>query len=187
MPNKACLIQGVLIGWTVFIGVVLAVLFMTPPLWFSEVETGYTYAGAFIGALIGLVLSGILSDWTAKLMIKWNHGKYEPEFRIVLVFPQLIFSSIGMYGLAFVSADTRRYGWLPSVVFFMFVLIGMVMGAVASALYVVDAHRKSSLPSPCYIQLLTSNKAKSPSKYSPASSCSRTSSVSSSPTSHTTG
>lgn len=117
---------------------------MTPPLWFSEVETGYTYTGAFIGALIGLVISGLLSDWTARVMIKWNKGMYEPEFRIILVFPQLIFSSIGLYGLAWTAADTARYGFLPSVVFFMFVLIGMVMGAVASALYVVDAHRKLS-------------------------------------------
>ncbi|KAL1958794.1 hypothetical protein VTO42DRAFT_3913 [Malbranchea cinnamomea] len=138
----ACLVQGVLIGWTVFIGVVLAVVFMTPPLWFSEVETGYTYAGAFIGAIIGLVLSGLLSDWSAKVMIRWNKGKYEPEFRIVLVFPQLLFSSIGMYGLAWFAADVWRYRWLPSVIMFAFVLIGMVMGAVASALYVVDAHRQ---------------------------------------------
>lgn len=37
----ACLIQGTLIGWTVMIGVVLAAIFLGPPLWFDEVQTGY--------------------------------------------------------------------------------------------------------------------------------------------------
>jgi hypothetical protein len=131
-----------LIGWTVFIGVVLAAIFLGPPLWFDEVETGYLYTGAFIGAILGLVFSGALSDWSASVMIKWNKGRYEPEFRILLVIPQLVFSGIGLYGFGFVADDVARYGWLPADVFFMFVLIGMVMGAVASALYIVDAHRE---------------------------------------------
>lgn len=43
-------------------------------------------------------------------------------------------------------ADTwcfRRYGYLLPAVFFGFVTAGMVFGAVASSLYIVDAHRKS--------------------------------------------
>ncbi|KAK2788426.1 hypothetical protein FQN53_003572, partial [Emmonsiellopsis sp. PD_33] len=138
----ACLIQGVLIGWTVFIGVVLAAIYLGPPLWFTEVETGYLYTGAFVGSILGLILSGLLADWSANLMIKWNGGKYEPEFRIVLVAFQLVFSSIGLYGFAFASSDVVKYGYVVADVFFMFVIIGMVMGAVATALYIVDAHRQ---------------------------------------------
>ncbi|KAL1987647.1 hypothetical protein VTN96DRAFT_2888 [Rasamsonia emersonii] len=138
----ACLTQGVLIGWTVFIGVVLARIFMGPPLWFDEVQTGYLYTGAFIGSILGLILSGLLSDWINRIMIKLNKGKYEPEFRILLVFFQLIFGGIGLYGFGIVAQDIQRYGWLLADVFFMFVIMGMVMGAVASALYIVDAHRQ---------------------------------------------
>ncbi|RMJ22323.1 Mfs transporter [Aspergillus sp. HF37] len=137
----ACLIQGVLIGWTVFIGVVLAAIFMAPPLWFNEVQTGYLYTGAFIGSILGLILSGLLSDSMNRVMIKLNKGVYEPEFRLLLVIFQLIFSGIGLYGFGIAAADTRRYGWLIPDVFVAFVVIGMVMGAVASALYIVDAHR----------------------------------------------
>lgn len=138
-----------MIGWTVFIGVVLAALFIGPPLWFNEAKTGYLYTGAFIGSIIGLILSGLFADWSAKLMMKWNHGKYEPEFRLVLVIPQLIFGGIGLYGFGYTTVDIGRYGWLLPDVFFMFVIIAMVMGAVASALYVVDAHSwsPSLLPS----------------------------------------
>ncbi|KAL2828682.1 major facilitator superfamily domain-containing protein [Aspergillus cavernicola] len=137
----ACLIQGVIIGWTVFIGVTLAAIFMSAPLWFEEDKTGYMYTGAFIGAMLGLVLSGLLSDSMNSLMIKLNKGRYEPEFRILLVIFQLIFCSIGMYGFGITANNAARYGWLPPDVFFCCVVIGMVMGAVASALYIVDAHR----------------------------------------------
>ncbi|KAI1907053.1 hypothetical protein LOZ53_002036 [Ophidiomyces ophidiicola] len=137
-----CLIQGVIIGWTVFIGVVLAALFLGPPLWFNEVKTGYLYTGAFIGSLLGLFLSGIFTDWSAKLMIRLNKGKYEPEFRLILVLPMLIFSCMGLYGFGIVSHNIPKYGWLAPDIFFALVLIGMVMGAVSSALYLIDAHRQ---------------------------------------------
>lgn len=140
--SQACLTQGVLIGWTVFIGVVLAAVFLGPPLWFDEVKVGYLYTGAFIGSILGLVFSGLLSDWINKRMIKFNKGTYEPEFRIVLVFFQLLFSGVGLYGFGITAENVTRYGWLIPDVFFAFVVMGMVMGAVSSALYIVDAHRK---------------------------------------------
>lgn len=79
-----------------------------------------------------------------RIMIKLNRGKYEPEFRILLVIFQLIFCGAGLYGFGIIAEDVARYGWLVADVFFALVIIGMVMGAVASALYIVDAHRKYS-------------------------------------------
>lgn len=137
----ACLIQGTLIGWTVMIGVVLAAIFLGPPLWFNEVETGYMYTGPFVGAIIGFLVSGLLADWSTKLMIKRNKGVYEPEFRIVLVVVQLVFGCVGLYGFGITAQDVDRYGWFIPDMFFAFEVGGMVLGAVASALYIVDAHR----------------------------------------------
>lgn len=172
----ACLIQGTLIGWTVMIGVVLAAIFLGPPLWFSEVETGYMvrtytplslsvmkrpkkltpwifflpkqYTGPFVGAVIGFIISGLLADWSTKFMIKRNKGVYEPEFRIVLVAAQLVFGCVGLYGFGITAQDVGRYGWFVPDMFFAFEVAGMVMGAVSSALYIVDAHRTFSFPSP---------------------------------------
>ncbi|KAL6709624.1 hypothetical protein ACN47E_001052 [Coniothyrium glycines] len=141
----ACLIQGTLIGFTVLLGVVLAGIFLGPPLWFGEVETGYMYTGAFIGALLGFALTGVLSDWSARTLTRWNNGVYEPEFRMVLVVPQIIFGGAGIFGFGWTSADAGRYGWFPPCFFFGLVIVGMVCGAVASALYVVDAHRDMSV------------------------------------------
>lgn len=139
----ACLIQGALIGWTVMIGVVLAAIMLGPPLWFGEEKTGYMYAGAFIGALIGFALCGLVSDWSARVLTRLNHGVYEPEFRMFLVIPQLVLGCAGLYGFGFTGGDPYRYGWFWPDFFFALEVAGMVCGAVASALYIVDAHRKS--------------------------------------------
>ncbi|KAI9739822.1 MAG: hypothetical protein M1834_006543 [Cirrosporium novae-zelandiae] len=141
----ACLTQASLIGWTVLIGVVLAAIFMGPPLWFDEVKTGYMYTGAFIGAILGFLLSGAMADWTYKIMVKRNHGIYEPEFRIVLVIPQLILGVAGVFGFGITCNDPEKYGWFWPDFFFALVVAGMVIGAVASALYVTDAYREQSI------------------------------------------
>ena len=140
----ACLIQGALIGWTVMIGVVLAAIFLGPPLWFDEVTTGYMYTGPFIGAVLGFLVAGLLADWTAKLMTRANHGVYEPEFRIVLVIAQLIFGCAGLYGFGITAANATRYGWFWPDFFYALEVMGMVLGAVASALYIADAYREFS-------------------------------------------
>lgn len=140
----ACLIQGAMIGWTVFIGVVLAAIFLGPPLFWDEVSTGYAYIGPFIGALLGFFIAGALSDWSAKFLTRHNGGVYEPEFRILLVIPQLIFGCMGLYGFAITSVGTleKRYHWTVPIMFFGFEVCGMVIGAVSSSLYIVDAYSK---------------------------------------------
>jgi MFS family permease len=147
----ACLIQGAMIGWTVFIGVVLAAIFLGPPLFWDEVSTGYAYVGPFLGALLGFLIAGALSDWSAKFLTKRNGGVYEPEFRILLVIPQLLFGCMGLYGFAVTSVGTLNgdYHWTVPIMFFGFEVCGMVIGAVASSLYIVDAYRKL-LDSPVY-------------------------------------
>ncbi|KAL1843383.1 hypothetical protein VTJ49DRAFT_1970 [Mycothermus thermophilus] len=139
----ACLIQGMMIGWTVFIGVILAQFFLGAPLWWGEEYTGYAYTSAFIGAILGFVIAGVLSDWSARLMTKWNNGVYEPEFRIVLVIPQMIIGCAGLYGWG-ITVDgllIRKYHYAVPLTFFALEVAGMVIGAVASSLYIVDAYR----------------------------------------------
>ena len=139
----ACLIQGTLIGWTVMIGVVLAAIFLAPPLFFDPVATGYMYTGPFIGAVLGFILAGLLSDWSTKVMIRRNGGIFEPEFRIVLVIPQLIFGCVGLYGFGYAASHVQPGGYFLPDFFFALEVMGMVLGAVASGLYIVDAHRES--------------------------------------------
>lgn len=145
-----CLIQGTMIGWTVFIGVIVAALFIGPPYLWTEVEAGYAYTGAFIGAVAGFLVSGLLADTSAKWLTRRNNGIYEPEFRLVLIIPMLIIGGIGLYGFGLTAGRviSREFTYMPPLIFFGFEVAGMVIGAVASSLYIVDAYRKSSNPSP---------------------------------------
>jgi MFS family permease len=141
----AMLIQGTLIGWTVFLGIVLAAIMLGPPLFFNQVKTGYMYTGAFIGALVGFLISGVMSDLIPQWMTRRNGGRYEPEFRLVLVIPQLVLGCAGLYGFGITANDTARYGWFWPDFFFALEVAGMVCGAVASSLYIVDAHRNIAI------------------------------------------
>lgn len=137
----ACLIQGCMIGWTVFIGIILAAVFIGPPNWWDEVRTGYAYTGAFLGAFIGFIIAGALADWSAKFMTRKNNGVYEPEFRIILVIPQLVFGCTGLYLFGVTAARMVDYSWVLPIFGFGLQVGGMVIGAVAASLYIVDAHR----------------------------------------------
>jgi hypothetical protein len=136
-----CLMQGVIIGWTVIVGVILALIFLGPPLFFTEEQAGKMYTAAFIGSMIGLVLAGVYTELVTRFLILRNGGQYEPEFRIALVIPTLLFSGIGLYGFGIAASDIDKYGWIVIEVFLACITISMVMGATASAQYLLDAHR----------------------------------------------
>ncbi|TVY47265.1 putative MFS-type transporter [Lachnellula occidentalis] len=137
----ACLTQSTMIGWTVFIGIIIAAVFLGPPLFWDEVQTGYAYAGAFIGAILGFVFAGVFADWSAKYMTRKNNGVYEPEFRIILVIPQLIFGCTGLYLFAVTASNLEDYSWMLPIFAFGLQVAGMIMGTVSASLYIVDAHR----------------------------------------------
>ena len=143
----ACLLQGVIIGWTVMVGVILSLIFLGPPLFYNEEQAGKMYTAAFIGSILGLLISGLYTELTTRFMIRRNRGKYEPEFRILLVFPKLIFAAAGLSGFGITSAKVIRYGWLVPEVFLAFIVASMVMGATASAQYLLDAHRDIAVES----------------------------------------
>ncbi|KAK9451125.1 major facilitator superfamily domain-containing protein [Limtongia smithiae] len=136
-----CLTQGTMIAWTTPIGVVLAAIFMGPPLWYDEVNTGYMYIGPLIGALGGFVLAGLLSDFAAKYLARRNNNIYEPEFRMVLLIPQLVFGLAGLWGFGITANDMYTYSKYLPPVFFGMEACGLMLGAVASASYITDAHR----------------------------------------------
>jgi hypothetical protein len=141
------LIQGTLIGWTVLLGVLLAAVTIGPPLFYNEVRTGYLYAGAFVGAVVGFLFSFAIADFVPRLLTKRNHGVYEPEFRLWLILPMVVAATIGLFGFGAAGDAIVRYGPVVLSTFFGFEVAGMVMGAVASSLYIVDAYRNISIES----------------------------------------
>jgi hypothetical protein len=119
-----------MIGWTVFIGIVLAAIFLAPPLYFSATDVGYLYTSAFVGALLGFVFCGLLADWSAKWLMKRNRGVFEPEFRLVLVVPQLVVGCMGIFVFGWTTGDIYRYVFLFSFFFFFFAASFVIATAV---------------------------------------------------------
>ena len=138
----ACLTQGVIIGWTVMVGVILSLIFLGPPLFFNEEKAGKMYTSAFVGSILGLSGAGVYSEVVTRFLTRLNKGRYEPEYRILLIIPTLAFSCIGLYGFGITAHNVARYGWIVPEVFLAFIIISMVMGSIASAQYLLDAHRE---------------------------------------------
>jgi MFS family permease len=132
------LTQGTLIVFLVAVSTVIAALFGGAPHFFSNTKVGLFYVGPFLGGLIGFVAAGLLSDSLCKLLTKWNHNVYEPEFRMVLVIFQVIGATIGLFPFG-ISVD-ENMSYYISITFFAFVTFALIMGATATGTYIVDAH-----------------------------------------------
>ncbi|KAK9453590.1 major facilitator superfamily domain-containing protein [Dipodascopsis uninucleata] len=141
----ACLSQGPMVAWTVMIGVVLAAIFLGPPLWFTEEDVGDMYAGGLVGALLGYIISGVLVDTISKLLSKRSNNTFEPEYRSILLVPQLICAAIGLWGFGYTASDVYNYSKYVPAVFFGFETAAMMFGAIGAAAYITDAFANHQL------------------------------------------
>lgn len=92
------------------------------------------------GAILGLIaqyLAGIGSDYVIKQMVKRNKGRYEPEYRLLLMIPQTIFSVVGIIGFG-MSVARERPLWVV-LFFYACVAFSAPFGSLASIGYLVDA------------------------------------------------
>ncbi|EGO25031.1 hypothetical protein SERLADRAFT_438636 [Serpula lacrymans var. lacrymans S7.9] len=92
------LVYGTTSGWLVALSVSVSLLFSSP-------EYGYDFragpvglisgVGPFIAAILGNAIAGPLSDWSVTWLSRRNNGVYEPEFRLFMVIPLLLATTIG--------------------------------------------------------------------------------------------
>ena len=88
---------GVIQAWfsaTVFAG---SDLLPKQPYGFSPASIGLFNLGGFIGTLIAMVTVPFLSDWLAVHYARRNNGVFEPESRLWLLFPAIIFNAVGSW------------------------------------------------------------------------------------------
>jgi hypothetical protein len=135
----------------------LGAIFLSVPLWWDDVHTGYAYSGPLVGAVLGFLVVGGLADWSAKFMTRHNNGVYKLEFRIVLVIPQLVIGSAVVFGFEIVSPNMVEYFWFWPISFFGLVVMGTVIGAVATevVLYTSSMLIVTSQNTRCDILVLT--------------------------------
>ena len=75
---------GCILSLFAVVGNSQAALFSPPPYNFGPVALGLMSIPALIGAIIGSIYGGPLSDWLILILSKRNNGVYEPEFRLYL-------------------------------------------------------------------------------------------------------
>lgn len=75
--------------------------FAVPPYNFTPLTIGFFNFAILIGAIIGLVTAGPLSDWISMKLTRRNNGIREPEMRLPSMIPYFFLMLIGNFVTAF--------------------------------------------------------------------------------------
>lgn len=104
----------------------------------SETGVAVMNVATLVGAVIGCIMSGVISDKHVLWLAKRNNGVFGPEYRLYLLFSTMIISPVGliMFG---VGADRSWPGW---VVYGGLALIGFGWGSVGDTAmsYLMDCY-----------------------------------------------
>lgn len=103
----AALIVGFSSGFYLMVSLVQSEAFSAPPYNFSPQSVGFTNFASLVGAIIGLLTAGPLSDWVSAKLTDRNRGIREPEMRLVAIIPYLLIMILGN----FISGFGLQYGW----------------------------------------------------------------------------
>ncbi|TFY74253.1 hypothetical protein EWM64_g9759 [Hericium alpestre] len=109
---------------------------------FNAAQIGLTNLGGLVGIVIGMVLTGPLTDWGAVWMSRHNGGVYEPEFRLVFMSMMLF----GVFGYAGWAVGTgHNMPWIGAVACMAMVNFSMVVSGSAAVTYLLDTHGPDAL------------------------------------------
>ena len=75
--------------------------FAAPPYKFSPKTIGFFNFAILIGAMIGLLTAGPLSDWVSMRLTRMNRGIREPEMRLPTMIPYVLIMMLGNFIVAF--------------------------------------------------------------------------------------
>ncbi|KAJ5667360.1 hypothetical protein N7507_003224 [Penicillium longicatenatum] len=91
----------------------------------------------FIGSALGTVMAGWLCDFSATYLAKRNHGTYEPESRLLIIFPAAIAMAIGSFGLG--AAIHNSMSAIVCGVFMAIISFAVGLGCTGIVSYTNDA------------------------------------------------
>lgn len=109
-----------------------------PPYNYGNTKVALMNVPCLIGAVIGCVYAGVVSDWFALWMAKRNGGIQEAEFRLYFLIVPAILTPIGL--ILFAVGTDQHWSWGPT--YFGLGLIGLGFGASGdvSMGYLMDAY-----------------------------------------------
>lgn len=85
--------------WIINLAVTISVDFSLPPYNFNAAGLAYIGIGPLIGALLGSVYSGPVSDRAIVWMARRNRGFYEPEMRLRMLHAPSVCTAVGLVSL----------------------------------------------------------------------------------------
>jgi MFS family permease len=134
--------SGLIVAWYVGVSFIMAQWFSPPPYDYTAADVGYLSVGPAVGGLLASLFMSITSDPLIKFCVKRNKGIYEPEFRL---FPMILCLIFTVLGLSLYGYGLQQY-WPPPVtaVIHAIMLFGILIGAIASSVYILDSFRDLS-------------------------------------------
>lgn len=115
-------------------------VFGAAPYNFTTAQVGYTNFGTFIGATIGLLVSGPFSDWVSQRATKKNKGVREPEMRLPSLIPFVLVIIVQML----VVSLGYQYKWHWAIIVVIgYTLTGLQVASIPSiaSTYAVDCYK----------------------------------------------
>lgn len=134
------LVYSLSIGWLIVLSETVASVYRVAPYNFSALGTGLVYLSPFIGGILGTAIAGKCSDLIVRFMSRRNGGLYEPEFRLVMAFPVMISTCIGLMGFGWSAQVHDR--WIVPTFFFGLISFGCSLGSTTAITFCVDSYRQ---------------------------------------------
>lgn len=134
----ATLVMSVTIGFITAITSNVAPAFSTA-YGFEPWQSGLCFFAGVIGALLGILLGGYLSDWVADYFTKRNGGVREPEMRLPAIMISVIAGPLALvlYG---VGVDNKLH-WIVPTIGIGLINFSITQATNVSLVYTIDSYR----------------------------------------------
>lgn len=136
------IVYGSFQTWLISFSLVSVSIFSAPPYNLTAAQIGLTNLPQFFTGLVATGVSGWFADWVVGYMARKNKGVYEPEYRLTMMVPALILSTVGMMGFG-ISVGMGLPVAIP-VAFQTINSLAVPFATSASFTYVIDCHPKDA-------------------------------------------
>ncbi|GEQ68809.1 hypothetical protein JCM33374_g2478 [Metschnikowia sp. JCM 33374] len=133
------LVYSLAVVWLIVISEVLSETFRAKPYGFSAQTIGLFYVSPFVGGILGSLFAGIIGDYITRIVVRRNHGVYEPEFRLLMLVPSTLFTCMGLMGYGWSAQE--KDPWIAPVIFFGCLSFGSSMASTTAITYTIDCYK----------------------------------------------
>ncbi|KAF2664773.1 MFS general substrate transporter [Microthyrium microscopicum] len=138
----ATFVNGAFMTWLQISGLLKFQVLAYPPYNLKPDQLAYINLPGSIINLLTSIFSGLFSDWLIKFLSRRNKGVYEPEFRLLLMLPATIFSTVSFLLLG----NAYHYKWsiVRIVACSICMNIAVPFAGNASMTYIYDTQRTTA-------------------------------------------